>query len=108
MHVAPFMDSFMRRGLAQKPIKWHPFPPLLEVEGHTSRITLIAQRPRPIGVHWPRARTGLAADNHPVHQFAPSHISRTGLHGKPPLTFLLGPIGEVIGKMRWANYAGGE
>jgi hypothetical protein len=40
--------------------------PLLEEEGHGLPEALVAERERPLGLHWSCAGTGLAADDGPV------------------------------------------
>ena len=52
--------------LVRHVVQGAPFPPLLEEERHTRRLALVAQVPRPIGVHGPGLRAALAADNDPV------------------------------------------
>src|SRR3990167_8903177 len=43
-----------------------PFAPLLEEKRHAGCVTLIAQRPPPLGVHRPRTGSALATADHPI------------------------------------------
>ena len=67
-HLAPYMavERSPRRFLAATYAVAAELAPLLEKVRHAGGDTLVAQAPRPLGVHWSGAGAALAACDHPV------------------------------------------
>jgi hypothetical protein len=66
--ILPAFGEFIVGALVQFPsgLRLADAAPLFKEEGDFRPLALRADVPHPVGSHWPRARSALAAHNHPI------------------------------------------